>query len=168
MNEGLIHYGVRPLTSVRSVVQQKETDRIGKPNGLWLSVDTAWKEWCLSENFNLAGLQYATRVELSDSAKILRIASDEELDQFTEQYGADYPFQRGLISGSMKSHHEKRYYINWIQVAKKHDGIIVSPYLWNRRLHTFWYYGWDCASGVIWNAKAVKSLQWLRETEQVL
>ena len=51
--------------------------------------------------------------------------------------------------------------IDWAEVASKYDGIIISPYQWSLRLdmEMMWYYGWDCASGCIWNISAIKELK---------
>jgi len=52
--------------------------------------------------------------------------------------------------------------INWPAVAEKYDGIIIAPYIWQRRLSDnpdhFWYYGWDCASGCIWNTEVIEEI----------
>jgi len=36
-------------------------------------------------------------------------------------------------------------------VSKEYDGIEIAPYQWDARLSLIWYYGWDVASGCIWN-----------------
>lgn len=45
-------------------------------------------------------------------------------------------------------------------IGARYDGIVITPYVWSMRLDrsAFWYYGWDCASGCIWNASAVAEL----------
>lgn len=47
--------------------------------------------------------------------------------------------------------------VNWPLIATRWDGIIIAPYQWSCRYddRTFWYYGWDCASGCIWNLHAI-------------
>lgn len=50
-------------------------------------------------------------------------------------------------------------HINWPMVADRYQGIVIAPYLWSRRMDGgLWYYGWDCASGCIWDAAAVASV----------
>jgi hypothetical protein len=53
-----------------------------------------------------------------------------------------------------------RFEIEWRKVAERFDGIIIAPYIWQRRLdlESSWYYSWDCASGCIWNASAVREI----------
>ena len=46
--------------------------------------------------------------------------------------------------------------IDWKKVASKYDGIEINPYQFEARYQYLWYYGWDVASGCIWNLKSVK------------
>jgi hypothetical protein len=46
--------------------------------------------------------------------------------------------------------------IDWPRLAKTHDGIEISPYQWSLRLNLLWYYGWDVASGCIWNTEKLQ------------
>ena len=48
---------------------------------------------------------------------------------------------------------------NWDDVVRQYDGLIIAPYQWAKRCDYSWYYGWDCASGVIWNLRAVASVK---------
>jgi len=142
----LVHFSDRPLVRAYSVQQSSPSD---KPCGLWVSVEggsDGWSDWCLIESFYLNCLMLAHAVQLRDDANILMVKSESELDSFTEAFIVDgMAWHRG---------------INWGDVAARYSGIIISPYLWKRRLtdHTFWYYGWDCASGCIWDAGAIASI----------
>ena len=114
-----------------------------KPHGLWLSVqgEDDWKSWCEAEQFNLESFKHTYQIILHDNADILHISTLKEIDAFSKHYakpiaGINLPYV----------------YIDWVEVAKDYDGIIIAPYLHKRRYtdHTFWYWGWDCASGCIW------------------
>ncbi|MCK9994615.1 MAG: hypothetical protein Dbin4_03135 [Alphaproteobacteria bacterium] len=148
----LIHYSDKPLGKILSVQQH---DLPGfKPKGLWVSIDDngeGWRDWCVGESFNLDRLTYATQIILSETAKILHLSKAEEIDDLTIRYG-----QRSKWRST---------YIKWQELAVNCDGIIIAPYCWERRLcdHASWYYGWDCASGCIWNAAAIKEA--LRQEE---
>lgn len=143
----LLHFSERRLWTVNAVEQGVEPDV--KPEGLWLSVGLAWPEWCHAESFALDRFTAVTRVVLADDAKILRLDSAAGLDRFTMDYG-----------------HQRRYgsyadwNIDWRRVAEQYDGIVIAPYVWERRHNrlTHWYYGWDVASGCIWHPRAVASL----------
>lgn len=120
-----------------------------KPRGLWVSVDGehGWEEWCRAENFSHMGT-FKYRVDLIPGANILVLTSPEELDTFDAKYGVEetYPPLSGL---NIPGYTFRR--IDWLKVRRKYDGIIIAPYIWERRLsHLEWYYTWDCASGCIW------------------
>jgi hypothetical protein len=139
----LTHYSDKPLTTIYSTPIAKQ-EIYFKPTGLWVSVDgpADWKGWCLNEGFALDKLTHASRILLHKGANILRIRNASDLDTLTEQYGL----------GS--------YRMDWPKIATQHHGIIIAPYLWGRRLYpgVDWYYPWDCASGCIWNAAAVRKI----------
>ena len=49
--------------------------------------------------------------------------------------------------------------IDWKKAARKYGGLIITPYQWDMRFELLWYYGWDCASGVIWGTKQIESFE---------
>lgn len=144
----LIHYSKLPVISVYSVPDQTEDL---KPRGLWLSVEGAddWKSWCEAESFGADRLVYEHDVTLCSDARILVLGSGSDLDGFTSRFGTQMTFSR-LGTG-----------VDWPAVAACYQGIIIAPYVWTRRLepHCFWYYGWDCASGCIWDAAAIEEIK---------
>jgi hypothetical protein len=151
----LIHYsGVSLTTILPRRPPRGITSLLGdcKPLGLWVSVDDEWEEWCRNEDFNLAGLAHATEIQLVDKAKILWITDATELDCFTTQYQ-----KNGQITKTLGC---LGWEIDWDTVAKQYQGIIIAPYIRSRRFahHTMWYYGWDCASGCIWDGNAVAKI----------
>lgn len=153
----LIHYSGKPLTSVYSVAQSLEHDRF-KPAGLWVSAgdgDDGWRAWCQSEQFDLERFALATEVVLAPDANVLRLSTASELDDFTRDY-RNVPMDG--ISDRLRA-------IDWRKVAAKYQGIIIAPYIWDRRMTLMWYYTWDCASGCIWDAAAVAELRPMRLTE---
>lgn len=145
MDDELLHFSVKPLTAVRDTTQDETPGP--KPSGLWVSVGTAWPEWCLAEEFGVDRLVSVNRIVLAPNANILRLASPRDLDDFTGAYSTD---ARDSVS---------RYSIAWDRVAARYDGILIAPYVWERRMALLWYYGWDCASGCLWNARAVSSIE---------
>lgn len=125
-----------------------------KPKGLWLSVDGPydWKQWCDAETYSGFG-SYAHAVKLRRGAKILRLRGAQALDAFTDQYAGE------IYPGQGMGGRDHRYCgIDWEAVARQHQGIIIAPYCWQRRMDLMWYYGWDCASGCIWDADAIASI----------
>jgi hypothetical protein len=125
---------------------------MGKPGGLWLSCDEEWMAWSTDADFNLEGLAYSHPIILLPFAKILRLASVEAILAFTKKYLAPY-------QSPLPSLYTSTYKIDWAPVKVLYQGIIIAPYQWGCRLNmeTSWYYGWDCASGCIWDLAAVES-----------
>ena len=115
-----------------------------KPAGFWLSVEGeyGWPEWCKEEEFLLDGLNHKTEFELTESGNVLHIKSKEELDD---------------LDRFLPKHNTNRYFVNWTPIIEDYDGIIISPYRWESRFTVSWYYGWDCASGCIWNLGSIRT-----------
>jgi hypothetical protein len=109
----------------------------GKPIGLWYEVNGDWRRWCRENEWNLDALQYIHTVDLAD-ANVLVIDTLAKLDAFHAEFCVGERFV------------EK---IKWDVVARKYDGVEIAPYQWARRLDWSWYYGWDCASGVLWRPR---------------
>jgi hypothetical protein len=125
-----------------------------KPRGLWVSDDDCeenWREWCIGERFCLERLTHVHDVELVPDADVLILRSAFEIDAFTKEWRCD----EGVL---------RDYALRWPDVQARYAGLIITPYIWARRLDggADWYYGWDCASGCIWNPVAIASVT-LRE-----
>jgi hypothetical protein len=112
---------------------------------LWVSVDGEydWPWWCEAESFDIGSFRH--EVSLRPDANILVITTVNELDAFQRRYRASiasWAFSKG---------------IDWERVARDHSGIVIAPYQWERRhdIKSSWYYGWDCASGCIWDLTAI-------------
>jgi hypothetical protein len=147
----LIHYSAKPLLKVRSVKHAEDGCGAYKTPGLWVSVEGEddWLAWCRAEDWGLKSFVHATEVVLADDANVLHLSGEDAIDRFTAEFE---PKDR-------RGEWDRR--IDWPVIRAKWCGVIIAPYCWPRRLspHTSWYYGWDCASGVIWDAKAVKELK---------
>jgi len=118
-----------------------------KPRGFWWEVDGDWRRWCADENYG-RDKGHLFEVDLGRS-RILRITTVTQLDAFHVKWS------QNLVHGHL--HHLD--FIRWDWVAEEWDGIEIAPYLWERRLHGpahSWYYGFDCASGCVWNPVGVR------------
>lgn len=153
----LVHYGSGPVTGVHSVKQEGGRAARGfKPNGFWVSDDDdeqSWPKWCRDEDYGIGSLTHVHDVTLARDARIRFLSSPADIDLFTHLYGQPlYPGGRAHSA------------INWSRLATECQGIIITPYIWGRRLDgdADWYYARDCASGCIWDAAAVASIA-LRE-----
>lgn len=151
----LSHFSKKPLGTIKSKEQPGEQPGWAsqhKPFGLWVSVDGEddWAAWCEAESFGIGHLRY--RIDLRDPGALLWITDELELLAFTERYDKPHSFSNGHRS-------RKGEYIDWVRVAQDWPGMVIAPYIWSCRLRdgTGWYYGWDCASGCIWNASMIAS-----------
>ena len=102
---------------------------------------------CEREGFLLEKLAVATEVRLATGANVLTIADADSLDRFTERFRLADPPTPSF-----------RWHVYWRDVARRYDGIIIAPCIWDRMLcrATGWYHGWDCASGCVWDPAAVE------------
>ena len=148
----LLHYSAEKIGSLDDRnYNLLHTFRI-KPVGLWVSVvgDCDWKWWCEAENFNLGRLLYAHEVMLKDDANILYLKTAEEVLAFHKKF----PYATVRFC-------DETYEIDWLKVKKEYQGIIIPEYHWKCRLDYMcsWYYGWDCASGCIWDLSCIKEFK---------
>lgn len=139
-----------------------------KPRGLWVSVDGKddWPSWCKSVKRPVAGgrhVRYRVNVDLS---RVLALTTIKEVFDFSEEYACDtHPMVGELPAPPHPSLSEFKLsmWVDWKAVAAKYAGIVIAPYQWGCRLNLLWYYGWDCASGCIWDAAAVRSISVIRQ-----
>lgn len=155
--EKLMHYSDKPIDLERRQYTQREPHSFGKPEGFWVSVqgEDDWPSWCEGEECFLDRLTQAHEVTLAGEANILRITTSDELVRFTEQYAVQTEWERRF---DWKRNNKRQWPIDWREVAPLYDGIIIAPYQWQNRSSVDWYYGWDCASGCIWNLDAIASV----------
>lgn len=156
MTQTLMHYASSPITFDPSREYRQNKPRcFGKPEGLWVSVlgEDDWPTWCESEGSFTNTLAAAHQVTLRPDAAIRRISTPAGIDSFHETYAihTDFEFRYGV------GHH--RWPIDWARVVTEYDGIIIAPYQYSRRFSPDWYYGWDCASGCIWNLDAIVAVE---------
>lgn len=160
----LVHYASHPFGELQEFGPPPEDDwrsSFYKPSGLWVSDDDTnygWREWCLDEDFMLDNLTHVHDVTLAADANVRIINTSEELDRFTAEFRL--PSGRDKLLSEDKDRFVRIYGLLWQNVRERYDGLIITPYLWDRRLdlNTMWYYAWDCASGCIWQKRAIASV----------
>lgn len=156
MTNAFIHYGDRPVTKLRPAKQGGRGEVLPyKPEGLWFSHGgtDGWRKWCEDADFGCGSV--ATEVVLCGNAKILRISSAEDLLAFDRAWCSEVAIGKYTMRSP-----------DWVRIAESYDGIIIDPYQWSMRFELRWYYGWDCASGIVWHPRAVESLRELQPQAQ--
>jgi hypothetical protein len=162
----LRHFSNRAIAKLHDVERQRSHM---KPRGLWISdeADHGWRAWCEAEDYGHRDgcFDYEYAITLDPKAKVLIIDNSLDLYKFTQEYRAKDDIANKCIAHIGPE--PDTIHIDWDAVAAKYDGIIITPYLWGSRLdhRMSWYYGWDCASGCIWKASAIKLIKEIKHAE---
>jgi hypothetical protein len=150
----LIHYSAEPMPPLTDP-RQSSGRRIGKPShGLWVSVESrhndGWRHWCEDENFGLDRLTHASEIVLKPKAKPLWIKTAAAVQSLALRY----PRQTDDVAYVSEIDA-----VDWSAVMREWPAIIIAPYQWRCRVDVMWYYGWDCASGVIWDISIIEAVR---------
>lgn len=153
----LIHFADAPVKLDTLIARGQEERGDFKPRGLWVSDedDFGWREWCIEENFNLGMLTHVHEVTLSNTANIKFLRTPDEIIAF----GREFAMTHGPLA-YMNAIRGMLYALDWVRVIQRWGGIVITPYQWSCRLNhdCFWYYGWDVASGCIWEPTAIGTI----------
>lgn len=122
------------LTTLYNVYQTVDM----KPSGLWYGIGRSWLDF-VAGDFTAAAHEYLYKFEINRE-RLLRID--------------DYP----AFDTTWHTHRDTAYFMDWPTIAEKFAGIEIAPYLYQRRLEALWYYGWDCASGCIWDKDVITDI----------
>ncbi len=166
----LFHYSKNEISELRQDFHDNHRQIIpifSKPYGLWFSVedfedDENWFTWSTKEGFRLDHLKYKYSVNIKNKEKILFILTIEQLKEFSLKYDISHsniPESKYFKKNQGNKISTFTYLIDWVEVKKNYDGIIIAPYkrpCYFEETSTFWYDGWDCSSGCIWNMENVE------------
>lgn len=153
----LTHHSAEPL-----VMEWDRTYPVhlynGKPGGFWLSDDSeyGWAEWCQAEQFALDSLAHRTQFRV-DTSRVLHLSTAMAVVEFGREHretGPDVWWP----------------WVDWAPVREQWAGVVITPYQRSVRFgaETFWYSGWDCASGCIWDLTAIEQVSHsMRAAEEV-
>lgn len=154
-----LKYAAEPivLDRLRTYRQREALSAYTKPCGFWITDDSedCWRSWCTGERWGLERLTHKHEIDL-DEDRILVLNSEWEVTAFARQYNVDNWWGP---AGEPRKWRDRC--IDWPRLAGDYAGIIITPYIWALRLADdySWYYGWDCASGCIWDASAIKDVR---------
>ena len=133
-----------------TIVNQEFRNFTYKPSGLWVTdmgEPYNWFNWCLQENFSIDKLKYQYKIEID----ITKIKIVDTLDKFERFHNYYYDC---VVNG-----------VSWDTLAEYYKGIIISPYrndrssIKNYNFYKDWYYGWDVASGCIWDTSCIANIE---------
>jgi tRNA nucleotidyltransferase/poly(A) polymerase len=128
-----------------------------KPNGLWYECQDGssetWEEFCDAGLSTGYGKYDGTYNVVLNDYEILFILDEFDFKKFNKMYSVNHPSDPDGSKGLDKM-------IDWPTVASHYAGIEICPYRADKRNDddAFWYYGWDVASGCVWNSSGVKEV----------
>lgn len=128
-----------------------------KPKGLWLSDETelGWSKWTSDQNFRTNTMAERTTFDCNlDNWAVLN--DREMIDIFTKRFTARHEFGEMHLD-----------FMNWAEIMDRFSGILITPYCWGSRTKHSWYYGWDCASGCVWDLSTIKLIKTEKTNEVV-
>ena len=134
---------------------------VGKPVGFWFSVpgEDDWPSWCRKEDFRIDALRWRHTYQL-DVEDVLVLDSYQKMLEFNATWGTEYRIDK------LPTYRQAG--IKWKSLAESGlKGVVIPHYFWSCRLdpHFWWYYGWDCSSGVFWD---MSCLTWIKSEETEL
>jgi hypothetical protein len=156
-----IHYSCEQLTEVKDWTQDGSDEGGIKPDGLWFSVirdqdgSDSWRDHCKASGKTLQ--PYRTELLLNKET-VLWVQTDAKVDEVAKEYGYLRPPPK--IPNPARNYPSTA--IRWKRLARNYGGIVVvigphcSEYA---RQESLWYSTWDCASGCVWKANAVRELR---------
>ena len=128
--------------------QKEGKNGIGKPHGLWYSIDREWLDWCKG-NMDQWIKPYNIKLKI-DESKMLIIETLDQLEAFCKKYEQKVTYSEHITE------------VNWEKVKKDYSGIEIRNYhklkwngdvwVWN---YTIWFCGWDVSSGCIWDLSII-------------
>jgi hypothetical protein len=144
------HMSERPLEVIHDMSKVREASykhRPDKPTGFWYQTGREWEKWC-EGNMEHWLTPHLSIISVNlDKFKVIRNAW--EMENFANEYKDE---ERQVLT-SLSRYHQA---IDWKRVMSEYSGIEISPYIHAARMHMFWYYTWDVASGCVWDNDAIK------------
>ena len=155
-SEQKIFVSSEPFSNLQNIQQKKPSHAMDKPKGLWYGCGDSWIEWVRGEMPHwLEKANYLYEVKLGE--EIIQISNDDEFGNFHAEFGFT----------PQDAYDPRSRAINWKEIQEQdYNGVEICPYLWERRQED-WYYGWDVASGCIWNSAGISDIVLLAEKETI-
>jgi len=144
----LEHWSSRSHAIDRSRISAEGFRRRDKPTGFWVSVAGPhdWPAYLADTGHAPPACRH--RVELAPDARILVLDSVDAVLAFSAEHMLLVSRGAPVLPGEG---------IDWDRVEREWQGIVITPFQHSIRRdpRCRWYYGWDCASGCIWDAGAI-------------
>jgi len=145
----LVHFSQKPFVFDPTRKYHQHEVMI-KPQGLWLSDETkegqySWTDFCVNDSNWPHVLEHSVsfRCDISTWAVL---TTPEQIHEFTKDFQPrleESPYLESLT-------------LDWPRIASTFAGLLITPYQWVCRLQVMWFYGWDCASAVVWDLSTIE------------
>jgi len=122
-----------------------------KPSGIWYACGLDWIDWVLSEMPGWFSTNiYSLKIDKED---VRQIKTEDELVRFSRHWMLPNKKHWSQLDYPRNS-------IDWPSIANDYKGIEICPYQRSLRFDDSvgWYYGWDVASGCIWDTSCIISV----------
>lgn len=129
---------VRPLYKNRKHISWD--DEYSTPHVFWVSVPGR-SSWIRCRGSNAGDYNYKYTIKLKASKRSFIMNNMEDVYRFTDEFSIETS-NRG---------------IKWRKVCRRYDFIYLSFWTIEMANHGYWYSQWDCASGVIFKTRIIKS-----------
>jgi hypothetical protein len=142
-----LHASREPVTALRDLDCRQQAPGF-KPAGLWLGAGVAWLQWMRTEMPQWARVnKYTYKCYLKREINVFRIDTFSALKRFSAKYGGKT---------------ESITYIDWSQVCRDYDGLIVTNYKavatkTEGMVEYLWFRTYDIDCACIWRPTAVIS-----------
>jgi hypothetical protein len=129
----LQHYSYEEVGELYPV---KQVSHWFKPDGFWLSVGEAWKEFLEEgKTFEVGPFLSYWELELESILCLSTIESVAAVE-LREDYSTRIP--------------------DWFKVAENYKGVLFSPYFYEVRHQLSWYHSVDLPSAVVWDPTCLR------------
>ncbi len=139
----------------------------GQHRSFWYQCGDGWEEWC---GYNWEGkIDAETDTRLIVAVKperLLVLSTFQDVACFFDEYNAKRVMAQDPLLSEFRFLGDRA--IDWPRVMSEFDGMEMPRYnhAWSFKPRAEWSYGWDCSSGVVWNAKT--ALRIVRVCESLL
>lgn len=121
-----------------------------KPRGIWYSCGIEWIDFTVNEQPHWFYPEYVYSLAI-ETDTLVTIHNAADMKAFDDAYGTTWKES-----------------IDWEACAEKYDGIEICPWLRSMETKFPWYFGWDVASGCIWNPEIILDVSHIKVPQKYL
>jgi hypothetical protein len=147
-----------PTVFVHGTKVMYHTEISNKPDGIWLSWENGWEDFCNNCGSTLTKRWVNPKKYTCFDAYIpkdIRIWLINSLDDFYEMWLEFIPDKEEALLSSRTFNQKETAFWEWLKVIKQIDGIALTKRGERETRYRTFLYGWDCSSLVIFKPEDV-------------